>query len=240
MRLSREKRAFYAFCTEVDRRMAARIPPSINKMDYFNFRGRHAGAIHQAKVAAYAEVCARQAQMRPPTEPAPEATLEPVPEPAVEPVELPTTRPVTVRARYRDINARGRGYDEYVLIGLPGADRLIWADQVVGAEVHADDYPRSRGIRSSERHGAQWVRFDALPVGAVIVEITKHTDGTTQRAGWVVAATGGEVTKAGFVSYATLPDAAVTNKRDAGGGWVTKVVIPAGIPGVVAGPRLFH
>lgn len=131
-------------------------------------------------------------------------------------------RTVAIVARERDINSRGRGSDTYAMVALPGASSLIWADEVDGATIAHDDYPRSRGFRAAERRGKKIVRVD-LPVGAAIVFIEKRTDGPTDRTAVKVTAEGGDLTTDGAaVRASTLPGAEVQSRRR-GGGWVTVV-----------------
>lgn len=136
---------------------------------------------------------------------------------------MSTTRLVSIIARKRDLNARGRGSDTYAMVGLPGSGRLVWADTVPGATVIRDTYPRSRGRLAAERHGSQLIRVE-LPIGAVVVFIDKHTDGRTSRTAVRLDVDAGEMTRDGqAVRASTLPYVSVASRRAASGGWVTVV-----------------
>lgn len=132
------------------------------------------------------------------------------------------TRTVQLASRERHINSRGVGCDTYAMIGLPGSSRLRWADQVTGAEIVSDDYPRSRGVRAAERRGKQVVRVP-LPAGAVIVYIEKHTDRRTTR--HAVKVSGADDLNAGAgddICSSELPSVSVFSRKT-DGGWVTVV-----------------
>ena len=131
---------------------------------------------------------------------------------------------VALEARVRDVSARGRGYDEYALVGLPGTGRLVWADQVPGVEVRRDTYPRQRSGRAEDRQGSKVVRVP-LPEGAVIVWVRKYVDGRpTERFAVRVVEGAGERTPDGqAVRASTLPAVPVSARRAADGTWVTVV-----------------
>lgn len=136
---------------------------------------------------------------------------------------MSNTHIVQLAARERDINARGHGSDTYAMIGLPGSGKLEWADQIVGAEIVSDDYPRTRGIRASERRGKQVVRV-ALPVGSVIVYVEKRTDGTTQRSAVLLTDDPNlDTNSSGYVRGSRLPGAGQVTLRKTQAGWVTVV-----------------
>lgn len=74
---------------------------------------------------------------------------------------------VTLRSRYRDVNARVRGEEYYRMVLHDG--RLIWADRHPDAIVVSDTWCE-RGPLAEQRRCATHVQ---LPVGLVVVEIEK-------------------------------------------------------------------
>ncbi|MFA5801208.1 MAG: hypothetical protein WC911_01895 [Thermoleophilia bacterium] len=186
-----------------------------------------------------------------------EQTIKPPPKPtlSVKPAEIvqvipgmehehpdfPGHRLTRVQTRERDISSRGRGHDLYTMIAGPEDDTMHWSDKHVGHEVISDDYPRSRSIRSSDRHGETYAHMPLKP-GSVIMRLKKNTDGTTQKSALVVPESGGDTYprhKDQPLDADSLPSATVTSRK-AATGWETVVDIPEGISGVKAGKRIYR
>lgn len=118
-----------------------------------------------------------------------------------------------IAAKHREMNSRGRGYDFYTMLALPGSGTLVWADQVEGAEVIRDDFPRvpaGSAIRAADRHGERAVQVD-VPVGTVKLRIYKPAQGGKSERKAAVLGESGE--------WVAVPCTAVRR----GDGWVTRI-----------------
>lgn len=126
-----------------------------------SFEGMTVQELQAAVAAAQAEIASR------------------VPEASVPEVSAPT-RLVRLIARKRDLNARGRGSEEFRKIALPdgagGWKRSTWVSDV-GATV--SNSWCSRGIRASERRCSTIVEAELPvgPTGAIVISFDKEVGG---------------------------------------------------------------
>jgi len=137
------------------------------------------------------------------------------------------TRNIVITSRLRDINSRGKGSDTYAMIGMPGSNKLVWADRIDGAEIIEDNYPLERSIRSADRHG-RTLLVAPLPIGTVIVWVSKGVGGErSQKWARTVTETDGEIIDAGEIGAghvrATSLHILDVASRRRGDGWVTVV-----------------
>ena len=131
------------------------------------------------------------------------------------------THTLILTSRSRDVNARGKGGDTYSMVLLPNSASAIWIDNVPGAEIVIDDYPRVRSPKSSDRHGATLVRV-ALPEGTIRVDIYKPTQANlrTTRSAYVLARIGNGGDQVGPVDWVEAP---CTSRRTESGQWLTVI-----------------
>jgi hypothetical protein len=131
---------------------------------------------------------------------------------------------VTLDARSRDINARcSNGGDTYTMILMPEATSAVWADSITGCEIITDNYPRSRGIRASERRGSMTVKL-ALPEGAIKIEIFKPVSQRERTS----------KTAAILTTDGMWQDLVCTARKSASGSWETVIKMADGTERVCA------
>jgi hypothetical protein len=131
------------------------------------------------------------------------------------------THTLILTSRSRDVNARGKGGDTYSMLLLPDSASAVWVDNVPGAEIVADDYPRIRSPKSSDRHGVTLVRV-TLPEGTIRIDIYKPTQANlrTTRSAYVLIRTENDGDKVGPVDWVEAP---CTSRRAESGQWLTVI-----------------
>jgi hypothetical protein len=122
---------------------------------------------------------------------------------------MTTTDRITIRSKFRDLNAKGRGTETYRMLATIHADGtaspLYWADQHPDALAQGSQYLPRDTFRAGDRHASCEVEVP-LGTGILCVDIDKSIgrgNSTSYDVNWVMT-TGADKTKLNNSAYLPL------------------------------------